>query len=55
MYNSMQDGFGGGIKIGLAVLVLIVVACVGLSYFGGRQSPKTHVVEKVIPDANLPH
>jgi hypothetical protein len=46
-------GWGSGIAVGIGLLVLL--AAVGLSVYGGRVAPAQHPVEQIIPNDRLPN
>ena len=51
--NSESMGWGSGIAVGIGVLVLL--AAIGLSIYGGRVAPVQHPVEQIIPNDRLPN
>jgi hypothetical protein len=51
--NSESMGWGSGIAVGTGVLVLL--AAIALSVYGGRVAPVQHPVEQIIPNERLPN
>ena len=54
MRTRNSDEIGWGLRIAAGVGVLVVVAVIGLTVYGGRVQPVQHPVEQVIPNDRLP-
>lgn len=44
-----------GLRIAIGVGVLVLLAAIGLSIYGGRVHPVQHQVEQIIPNERLPN
>jgi hypothetical protein len=50
-----NEGIGWGSWLGMSAAVLLVVAAVAVTIYGGRVEPESHHYEQAIPDDRLPH
>ncbi|HEY0107585.1 MAG TPA: hypothetical protein VGB91_16000 [Rhizomicrobium sp.] len=53
MRSSYQESSGWGLRIAIAVAVLMVAGAVGLAIYGGRVQPQAHPVEQIVPNDRL--
>jgi hypothetical protein len=49
------EGLGWASWLGISGAVVLVVAVIGLTIYGGRVEPDTQHYEQVVPDDRLPH
>ena len=54
MRSRNTESMGWGLRIAIALGVLVLVGVVALAIYGGRVQPKTHPVEQVVPNDRLP-
>ncbi|MGZ5931251.1 MAG: hypothetical protein ACXWLC_03850 [Rhizomicrobium sp.] len=55
MRTRNSEAMGWGSRIAAGVGVLVVVAAVALSVYGGRVQPVQHPVEQIVPNDRLPN
>lgn len=49
------EGPGWASWLGISLIVVLIVAAVGLTIYGGRVTPDSHHYEQAVPDDRLPH
>jgi hypothetical protein len=54
MYSSRSEGMGWGGRIGIAAVVLVILALTGLAIYGGMVHPAQHAIEQVLPNDRFP-
>jgi hypothetical protein len=54
MYSSRSEGIGWGGQIGIAALVLVILALAGLAIYGGMVHPAQHAIEQVLSNDRFP-
>ena len=52
MARSESGDWGGRIAIGIAVL--LILAAIGLTIYGGTVRPQQHAIEQVLPNDRFP-
>jgi hypothetical protein len=54
MRSSYNESSGWGLRIAIAIGVLVVLGAVGLAVYGSRVQPVSHPVEQTVPNDQLP-
>jgi hypothetical protein len=54
MRSSYREPSGWGLRIAIAVGVLLIVGAVALAVYGSRVEPVTHPVVQTVPNDQLP-